>query len=207
SAAALRLFAREFAPAGTSMAPGTTGLVGGRPSPAPGIPLFSFLLPKVSTAATVDIEGELLDVPLARGVEEGEGRGLPDAIAFEPAVDDPEVPMRTVELIRIAHGRSGDKGNKANIGIIARDPRCLPWLSLRLTPEAVAAHFAHRSPRLVERFDLPGMGAINFLLHDVLGGGGMASLHTDNLAKAYAQVLLTMPVTVPEALLAETRQS
>ena len=59
----------------------------------------------------------------------------------------------------------------------------------------------------MERFDLPGMGAINFLLHDVLGGGGMASLHTDNLAKAYAQVLLTMPVTVPEALLAETRQS
>lgn len=207
SAAALRLFAREFAPAGTSMAPGTTGLVGGRPSPAPVIRLFSFLLPKDAIAVTVDIEGELLDVPFAPGVEEGEGRGLPDAIAFEPAVDDPEVPMRTVELIRIAHGRSGDKGNKANIGIIARDPRWLPWLSLRLTPEAVAAHFAHRSPRLVERFDLPGMGAINFLLHDVLGGGGMASLHTDNLAKAYAQVLLTMPVTVPEALLAETRQS
>src|SRR5690606_19735153 len=90
SAAALRLFAREFAPAGTSMAPGTTGLVGGRPSPAPVIRLFSFLLPKDAIAVTVDIEGELLDVPFAPGVEEGEGRGLPDAIAFEPAVDDPE---------------------------------------------------------------------------------------------------------------------
>jgi hypothetical protein len=207
SAAALRLFAREFAPAGTSMAPGTTGLLGGRPSPSPVIRLFSFLLPKDAIDVTVDVEGEVVEVPFGPGSEEDDIRSLPPALAFEPAVEDAGVPMRTVELLRIAHGRSGDKGNKANIGIIARDARWLPWLSLRLTPEAVAAHFAHRSPRLVERFDLPGMGAINFLLHDVLGGGGMASLHTDNLAKAYAQVLLTMPVSVPEALLGESRQS
>jgi hypothetical protein len=67
-------------------------------------------------------------------------------------------------------------------------------LSAWLTPERVAAHFAHRAPSRVERFDLPGLNAINFVLHDVLGGGGMASLHTDNLAKAYAQVLLAMEV-------------
>jgi len=70
-----------------------------------------------------------------------------------------------------------------------------------LTPERVGRFFAHNHPTQVERFDLPGFGAMNFLLHDVLGGGGMASLRTDNLAKAFAQVLLTMPVDVPEALL------
>ncbi len=206
SAAALRLFAREFAPAGTSMAPGTTGLVGGRPSPSPVIRLFSFLFAKDAISVRVDVDGQVLEVPFAPGVDDDEAGGVPAARVFEPAREDPAVPMRTVDLIRVAHGRSGDKGNKANIGIIARDPRWLPWLSLRLTPESVAAHFAHRAPSRVERFDLPGMGAINFLLHDVLGGGGMASLHTDNLAKAYAQVLLTMPVAVPAALLDETRQ-
>jgi hypothetical protein len=113
--------------------------------------------------------------------------------------------MATVPLLRIAHARSGDKGNNANIGVIAREPCWLPWLSLWLTPAAVAGWFAHRAPAHVERFDLPGIGAINFLLHGVLGGGGMASLHTDNLAKAYAQVLLQMPVEVPAALLDEIR--
>ena len=100
-------------------------------------------------------------------------------------------------LIALAHGRSGDKGDKANIGIVARRPEQLAWLSAWLTPERVAAHFAHRTPSKVERFDLPGISAINFVLHDVLGGGGMASLHTDNLAKAYAQVLLAMQVPAP----------
>ena len=99
-------------------------------------------------------------------------------------------------LITLAHGRSGDKGDTANIGIVARRAQDLPLLSAWLTPERVAAHFAHRAPKQVERFDLPGINAINFVLHGVLGGGGMASLHTDNLAKAYAQVLLAMEVEV-----------
>ena len=103
-------------------------------------------------------------------------------------------------LIRLAHGRSGDKGDKANIGIIARKPEYLPLLNKWLTPERVAAHFAHNQPSRVERFDLPGANAMNFLLHDVLGGGGMASLRTDNLAKCYAQVLLAMEVPVPDDL-------
>ena len=102
-----------------------------------------------------------------------------------------------VALITLAHGRSGDKGNNANIGIIARDPEHLALLSAWLTPQRVASHFAHRAPSRVERYDLPGLDAINFVLHDVLGGGGMASLHTDNLAKAYAQVLLAMELPAP----------
>jgi hypothetical protein len=105
-----------------------------------------------------------------------------------------------VPLIRLAHGRSGDKGDKANVGIVARRPEWLPLLSAWLTPERVQAWFKHNGPSRVERFDLPGFDAMNFLLHDTLGGGGMASLRTDNLAKCFAQVLLTLPVPAPEGV-------
>lgn len=193
----LELFAREFAPAATSMAPGTLGLVGGRPSPAPVVRLFSFLLDKSAVAIEIDVNGErdAVAIPLEGGF---------DAAALGPALSHAGAPIAPiapiaqsgpgVPLITLAHGRSGDKGNNANIGIIARRADDLPRLSAWLTPERVAAHFAHRAPRRVERFDLAGLNAINFVLHDVLGGGGMASLHTDNLAKAYAQVLLAMEV-------------
>jgi hypothetical protein len=176
------------------MAPGTLGLVGGRPSPTPVVRLFSFLLDKSAVTVEIDVNGERdgVSIPLLGGF---------DASTLGPArchaearvdADSPRVP-----LITLAHGRSGDKGNNANIGIIARHAEHLPQLSGWLTPERVAAHFAHRAPSRVERFDLPGLNAINFVLHDVLGGGGMASLHTDSLAKAYAQVLLTMDIPQP----------
>ncbi|MEN9627880.1 MAG: hypothetical protein RJA10_1107 [Pseudomonadota bacterium] len=195
SKASLDLFAREFAAAGTSMAPGTTGLVGGRPSPSPVIRLFSFLVAKSEVAITLQVgeEGTPVAVPVDGGFDDSRisaARRHADAATTAGA--------RTVPLLRLAHGRSGDKGDKANIGVIARRPEWLPWLSQWLTPERVAAHFAHNGPSRVERFDLPGSNAMNFLLHDVLGGGGMASLRTDNLAKCYAQVLLALEVPVPD---------
>ena len=190
----LELFAREFAPAATSMAPGTLGLVGGRPSPTPVVRLFSFLLAKTALAVEIDVNGERWPVAIPTG-------GGFDASSLGPALQHDSAPStdapQRVPLIALAHGRSGDKGNQANIGIIARRAEHLPLVSAWLTPERVAAHFAHRAPSRVERFDLPGLNAINFVLHDVLGGGGMASLHTDNLAKAYAQVLLAMDVPAP----------
>ena len=191
----LELFAREFAPAATSMAPGTLGLVGGRPSPTPVVRLFSFLLPKAALSVGIDVNGErwAVAIPNAGGFDEA---------ALGPALRHESEPVAEtsdrVPLLTLAHGRSGDKGNNANIGIIARRPEDLSALSAWLTPGRVAAHFAHRAPSRVERFDLPGLNAINFVLHDVLGGGGMASLHTDNLAKAYAQVLLAMEVPTPD---------
>jgi hypothetical protein len=190
----LELFAREFAPAATSMAPGTLGLVGGRPSPTPVVRLFSFLWPKRKLTIEIDVQGERSGVALAPG-EPLDLESLPPARRHIDAATAPTSQM--LPLVALAHGRSGDKGDKANIGIVARRPEHLAWLSAWLTPERVAAHFAHRAPSKVERFDLPGVGAINFVLHDVLGGGGMASLHTDNLAKAYAQVLLAMQVPAP----------
>ena len=97
-----------------------------------------------------------------------------------------------------------DKGNKANIGIIARRPEYLPWIWNRLTEDAVASYFdhflEHTGARPVERFLMPGSNAINFLLHDVLGGGGVASLRNDNQGKGYAQLLLDYPIAVPHEM-------
>jgi hypothetical protein len=199
SKASLDLFAREFFSAGTSMAPGTTGLVGGRPTTTPVIRLFSFLIDKASVPVTVMIgdRAEPMSLPAAGGFAE---RDLGPATVHEAGRSVGA--MQEVPLIRLAWGRSGDKGNKANIGLIARRAEYLPWIVAHVTPERVAQHFAHNAPSRVERFDLPGFDAVNFLLHDVLGGGGMASLRTDNLAKAYAQVLLSMQVPVPASVAA-----
>jgi Acyclic terpene utilisation family protein AtuA len=195
SKATAELFAREFAAAGTSMSPGTTGLVGGRPTPTPVIRLFSFLMPKAELPVTLQIGDQNFptEIPGAGGFDTQQ---LGPALRYSktPAIEG----FSSVPLLRLAHGRSGDKGDKANIGILARRPEYLPLLNQWLTPERVAAHFKHNNPSRVERFDLPGCNSMNFLLHDVLGGGGMASLRTDNLAKCYAQVLLAMEVPIPD---------
>ena len=111
--------------------------------------------------------------------------------------------MVEVPLVSLAWGRSGDKGNKANIGIIARKPGYLPWIWKALTEEVVAERFAHFLEGPVDRFLLPGTQAVNFLLHDVLGGGGVASIRNDPQAKGYSQLLLSMTIPVPRTL-AET---
>ena len=107
--------------------------------------------------------------------------------------------------VMVVHGgswRSGDKGDSANIGVIARRPEFLPLLRAQLTSAAVKQYFSHLVQGEVERFEVPGIQALNFLLHQALGGGGMASLRVDPLAKGYAQMLLDFPVAVPEALAA-----
>ena len=86
-------------------------------------------------------------------------------------------------LVEIAHARSGDKGDTANVGIIAREPRWYPVLARELTTERVAAHFKGMLTGGVERFELPNLNALNFLLHGALGGGGTISLKTDAQGK------------------------
>ncbi|MGH8820022.1 MAG: AtuA-related protein, partial [Rhodoferax sp.] len=107
-------------------------------------------------------------------------------------------------LIRVAYGRSGDKGDISNIGIIAREPRFLPLLRAQVTEAAVAAWLAHLVKGEVTRFDVPGIHAFNFVCTQALGGGGMASLRNDALGKGMAQILLSMPVQVPIALLSDS---
>jgi hypothetical protein len=101
-------------------------------------------------------------------------------------------------LSRIAHGRSGDKGDTANIGIIAFEERHYPILVREVTPERVKAYFREYVKGDVERFELPNLGALNFLLNQGLGGGGTLSFRIDAQGKTYSAALLRMEIDVDE---------
>ena len=103
-----------------------------------------------------------------------------------------------VRLLELAHARSGDKGDTANVGIIARRPDLYPLLVRELTPERVAAHFAGMLTGGVTRFELPNLHALNFLLHGALGGGGTVSLQTDAQGKTLSTALLRLELEVPD---------
>ena len=196
---ALELFAREIAPAGTSWSPGTTMPAGGRPSPAPLIKPFSFLLDKRRVPVAVGIDAERLSVEIPAG-----GAGTPAAPLALPApwVDPPGEPLIDVPLVKLAWGRSGDKGNLSNIGLIARRAEWLPLLWMRLTPGVVEHYFAGLVKGRVERFHLPGIAGMNLVLHDALAGGGPASPRFDPLGKGMAQMLLDLKVAVPASIAA-----
>jgi hypothetical protein len=104
---------------------------------------------------------------------------------------------RTVPLSAVAHGRSGDKGNHANVAVIAYTPAGFAWLRDHLTAERVAAYFAPLGPSLVERFEAANVLGLNFVLRDVLAGGASRSLRTDTQGKTFALALLQMPVELP----------
>jgi len=106
----------------------------------------------------------------------------------------------TVKLLRLAHARSGDKGDTANIGLIALKPEYYPILEEAVTVERVAKHFEGMIKGRVERFELPNLHALNFLLHGALGGGGTLSLKTDAQGKVFSTALLRMEITVPGGL-------
>ena len=106
--------------------------------------------------------------------------------------------MPRVELRRLAHARSGDKGDTANVGVFAYSPAAYRHLKRHLTPERVAEHFAGMIDGPVERFDLDNLEALNFLLHGALGGGGTLSLKTDAQGKVYSTALLRMVLEVPD---------
>jgi hypothetical protein len=197
--AALELFSREIAPSATAMAQGITGFAGGRPAVTPLVRLFSCLVPRPGVDEAVSVEVDGRPIPYAPPVTPctAEAPRSHDQIAAEPVDAAAAVP-----LLRLAYGRSGDKGDTANIGVLARRPEYLPVLAAALTPEAVKAWFAHVCEGEVERYALPGLGGYNFLLHRALGGGGTASLRYDPQGKAFAQMLMDMPVPVPAAWVA-----
>lgn len=104
-----------------------------------------------------------------------------------------------VRLVDIAHARSGDKGDTANVGVIALKPDWYPLLARELTRERVRDHFRGVITGDVERFELPNLRALNFLLHGALDGGGTLSLKTDAQGKVFSTALLRMTLDVPEA--------
>jgi hypothetical protein len=197
---ALEIFAREIAPAGTSWSPGTTG-AGGRPKATPIVRLTSFLVPKSDVDATIECEGARESiVPIVPDRPWTPAPVLSADATPNRAVDGTPVETIDVPLIALAWARSGDKGDSANIGVIARDPAYVPILRDALTPERVAAYFAHLVRGRVRRFDVPGIDAFNLTLDEALGGGGMASMRIDPLAKGMAQMLLDIPIAVPISL-------
>ncbi|MEQ8516104.1 MAG: terpene utilization protein AtuA, partial [Chromatocurvus sp.] len=203
SAAGVALFLKEMTGHALAAPPGLCGFAGARAKPSPVVRLFSFTVPVAGVPVEVDVEGEQLALAPPPASAE---RDLPPSAPLPLLPSGADEAMVVVPLETLARARSGDKGDKANIGVIARDPQFLPHIAAALTEAAVAACFAHflapGQARPVQRFYLPGTAALNFLLHGVLGGGGIASLRVDAQGKAYAQVLLTTPVTVPATLVA-----
>lgn len=172
---------------------------GAVPRPTPRMLLRSYLVPRQLLPASVDIEGEQVKVDeLPVALATGPGPRSPVEAATAAAASAPTV---TLPLVAIAHGRSGDKGIDANIGIRARHPDFLPVIRHSVTAERVADHLAHLLDGGVDRYDLPGLDAINLHLHDALGGGGISSLRLDPQGKAFAQQLLDLPVEVPRSWL------
>lgn len=196
---ACMFFASEIAQASTGMAPALAGIVGGRPKSSPVIKLFSFLIVKNQINVEIDFDGSRYPVEIPRGTSTEQFNTL---AAGESAVyqgSEIEVP-----LIEIAHARSGDKGNHSNIGVIARKAEYLPWIRAALTEQTVASYMQHvldAEKGRVIRYELPGLNALNFMLENALGGGGVASLRIDPQGKVFAQQLLDMPVKVPANLL------
>ena len=105
-----------------------------------------------------------------------------------------------IQLVKLAHARSGDKGDTANVGLIALKAEYYPLLVSEVTAERVKAHFGEMVKGDVERFELPNLGALNFLLHESLGGGGTLSLMTDAQGKTFSTALLRMFIEVSDNL-------
>ncbi|MCZ6552263.1 MAG: terpene utilization protein AtuA, partial [SAR324 cluster bacterium] len=193
---AVQLFAREIAPAGTGLVPGLTGFFGGRPAAIPVVTVTSYLVDKSAVEVRVERSGSEAPVALATG-----GGFDPQALPpIEPEGAErltPSGETARVPLGLLAWGRSGDKGDHANIGVMARRPEFVPLLRAILSEEVVAGYFAHILRGDVVRYELPGLNAFNFVLHHVLGGGGTASLRMDPQGKAFAQMLLDLPMEVP----------
>lgn len=200
--AAFRLFLRELDSPTTSMAVGTTGWFGGRAQVTPVMRVFSTSKAREEVPVSVLLDGERIpvEVPAPARPFSTDLIHRPAAGAVAPSGEATD----TVPLISLAWARSGDKGDAFNIGVIARQPDYLPWIRAALTGEAMTEWFAHefegaKNPG-VDRYEVPGLNALNLHFRDSLGGGQFASLRLDPLAKGKAQQLLDFPVPVPAGL-------
>tara|TARA_B100001029_G_scaffold36787_1_gene28120 strand:- start:6 stop:1787 length:1782 start_codon:yes stop_codon:yes gene_type:complete len=195
---AVGIMLKESVGLGLATPPGLSGFVGGRPKPSPIVRLFSFLIDKKNINITID------DGNSSKNFEINDPEDF-DLNSIQkhkpPKIDDQDEQFIDVPLIQIAYGRSGDKGNKANIGIISRNEKFYPIICKYLTEDIVKKCFSKFLKGNVEKYYLPGSYSINFMLDDVLGGGGPASLRNDPQGKAYAQILLDQKIPVPKKLL------
>lgn len=191
---AVAAFIREVPSIALAGPPGVSGGGSGLPRPSPLIRLECFPVDRRRISPQVELDGIALDY--ADLDVSGLPEVLPGPVPASPTGSDPEETV-TVPLVVIAHGRSGDKGADVNIGVRARHPDFWPVLARVLTPQRVGEHLAHLAATSVDRFELPGIHALNFLLGGGLGAGGTASLRFDPQGKAVAQQLLDMEVEIP----------
>jgi len=199
------IFAREQWAGISGMSVGTSINLATHVIPMTGV--FLFLLDKQGITPRMTIDGITHDLPLAEGVP-----ALDTASSIVVGASNPpqqgDVP---VDLVRLAWARSGDKGHLFNVAVIARKPEFLPYLKATLTPGAMAEWYRHLGPDgkppLVDGYDVPGLHALNFVVHDALKGGINASTQLDPAAKGMAQMLLRFPISVPSALAAEFAES
>ncbi len=195
----VELFCREALASTSAMAPGSTATV--QVNITPISKLFMFLLPKQEIAVSVELDAHDEAVPTSPGVTFDPSRLVRRVPPAAPIDAQDQVP-----LIRLAWARSGDKGNLFNIAVIARRADYLPYIRAALTPARVGDWFAHLLPAgaapRVDAYEAPGFHALNFVVHDALDGGILASPRVDSAAKGMAQQLLEIMVPVPRGLVA-----
>lgn len=193
---ALAFAANEMAYLATSAAPGMSGFGAGRARPQPLMRIHSGLVEKAQVPVTVQVGEKIIREAPYDDVAASDPVFVEEtAYSFDVADGD----LVEVPLEALAYARSGDKGDNANIGLIAREERFLPALASQVTADVVAGYFRHLVDGKVMRFALPGFSAFNFLLENALGGGATGSIRTDAQGKAYGQMLLSMSVKVPKA--------
>lgn len=195
-AKACGIFLKTLAGLGLATPPGLSGFTGaGRAKPSPVVRLFSYLTPKNDVEINIDVNGE---TQIHSDISSNQSPApTPHVAPSLPTDADIEVP-----LIKLAWGRSGDKGNKANIGIIARKAEYVPYIWAALSDDVIGAVYGHfmDDAKAIEKFLLPGSNAINILIDNILGGGGPASLRNDAQGKGYAQLLLARSIPVSKQI-------
>ena len=197
------IFLKDATGLGLSSPPGLSGFAGARPKPSPILSLFSFLYKKENIGFTLQYDNFPSEPIVINNLVNLPPPNAP-GISLKPNFSnlDEESHLREVSLEDIAWGRSGDKGNNANVGIIARHPDLLPYIWETFSENKIADIFSHFLENdKVDRHFLPGISGINFVLHEVLGGGGTSSLRNDPQGKGYAQILLSCKIKIPENLL------
>ncbi|WP_237443232.1 acyclic terpene utilization AtuA family protein [Sinobacterium norvegicum] len=200
---ALNFASAELAYLATSGAPGMTAFGAGRAKPQPLMRVHSTLISKGDVPVTVQLGSETIIERCYETQQQSESAsaGVIMLSAEQVTAATPQQDWVEVSLETLAYARSGDKGDNANIGVIARKPEYLPILKQQLTEQALADYFAHTIKGEVTRFEIPGFDALNFLLTQALGGGGTASIQVDAQGKTLGQMLLSMRVQVPRELL------
>ena len=204
---ALVFLQKESASAGVSMGPGTRSHFGGRSGVQSVIRTASYLLGKDKVPVRMQTDADTsfteIRVPLSDKNTDGIMASDPASTEAQEAVKNIAQGQETilVPLSRVAYARSGDKGDSVNIGVIARTPALFPLLLSQVTSARVYEYFSHLVHGDIDRFELPGTHAINFLMTEALGGGGSCSLSSDPLGKSYAQMLLDLEIDCPPGLL------